>query len=361
MSPPECLLLYPGKTMPVKLLPPDPEQVRMSFGEHLEELRWRLVKAVAAIGIGIAIAFLFQEQVTAFFVAPFRMAARWQGVPQYLLALHPTEVFMVVLKLCALVGVIISSPYAFYQIWAFIAAGLYPRERKTVTRMVPASVGLFVAGVAFLFYLVLPVALQVLMAMNNWIPAPNTKPSWLVSKLMGDRAAVVAPSTQPSLPHFPVLAEDPADPAPGTVWINRNDMALKVATGKDQVFVSDLRRNDAGMVQSQFDLDQYVSFVVGLGFAFGLGFQVPLVVLLLARIGIVSSSQMAGARRIVILIVFVAAAIITPTPDIYNMTLLALPMILLFEVGLMLVRRSEKKHPPLRETFFGGNGDGMAD
>lgn len=343
--------------MPVKILPSDPEQVRMTFGEHLEELRWRLIKAVAAVAIGVAIAFLFQEQITSFFVAPYRMAASWQGVPPYLIALHPTEVFMVVLKICALVGVIISSPYAFYQVWAFVAAGLYPRERGMVTRMVPASVVLFVMGVAFLFYLVLPVALRVLMAMNNWVPMPDAQPNWVVRKLMGDRTAIVAPSTQGSLPKFPLVLEDPTDAAPGTVWINQNDLALKVALGKGQILVSDLRFKDAGMVQSQFDLDQYVSFVVGLAFAFGLGFQVPLVVLLLARIGIVSSKQMAGARRLVILIVFIAAAIITPTPDIYNMTLLAVPMILLFEVGLILARRSEKKHPPLRASIFDGDGD----
>lgn len=339
--------------MPLTLLPSDPEQVRMTFGEHLEELRWRLIKALLAVAVGVGIAFLFQEQVTAFFVAPYRMAARFQGGPQYLIALHPTEVFMVVMKLCALVGVIISSPYAFYQIWAFVAAGLYPRERKTVTRMVPASVGLFVAGVAFLFYLVLPVALRVLMAMNGWIQVPDAQPNWLVNKLMGGRTVVVAPATQHVLPQLPIVTKDPVDPPPGTAWVNQNDMTMKVALDKDQVLVSDLRPKDAGMVQSQFDLDQYVSFVVGLGFAFGLGFQVPLVVLLLSRIGIVSARQMAGARRVVILVVFIAAAIITPTPDIYNMTLLAVPMILLFEIGLLLARRSEQANRPLRETWFG--------
>lgn len=343
--------------MSLKVLSDDPEQVRMSFGDHLEELRWRLLKAIAAVAIGVVIAFLVQEQITSFFVAPYRMAARWQGVPSYLIALHPTEVFMVVLKLCALVGVMISSPYAFYQVWAFVAAGLYPRERSMVTRMVPASVVLFIAGVAFMFYVVLPVALRVLMAMNSWVPMPDTQPNWFVRQLMGDRAAVVAPTTQPQLPKFPLVLEDPADPPPGTIWINENDRALKVALGKGQILVSDLRSMDAGMVQSQFDIDQYVSFVVGLAFAFGLGFQVPLVVLLLSRIGIVSASQMAGARRVVILVVFIAAAIITPAPDVWNLTLLAVPMVLLFEIGLLLARRSEKKHPPLTDRFFGGDSE----
>jgi sec-independent protein translocase protein TatC len=339
--------------MPLKVLPSDPEQVRMTFGEHLEELRWRLMKALAAVAVGIAIAFVFSDPVVAFFVEPYLVAARWQGSPQFLVALHPTEVFMVVMKLCALVGVILSSPYAFYQVWAFVAAGLYPRERRTVTRMVPASVGLFLTGVAFLFYVVLPVALRVLMAMNTWVPMPEGKPNWLVSMLMGPKVTATAPSTQPQISRIPVLAEDPIKPSPGTWWVNQTQLRLKVAIDKDQTVVSDLHVSDAGLVQSQFDVEQYVSFVVGLAFAFGLGFQVPLVVLLLSRIGIVSARQMAGARRVVILVVFIAAAVITPTPDIWNMTLLAVPMILLFEVGLVLARRSEKKHPPLRESLFG--------
>lgn len=336
--------------MSPKVLPSDPEQVRMAFGDHLEELRWRLIKALAAIVIGVCLAAVFSSPITTFFTAPYKMAAFAEGTSYPLVARHPTEVFMVVTKLCVLVGVLISSPYAFYQIWAFVAAGLYPRERATVMRMVPASVILFAVGVAFLFYVVLPVTLRVLMSMNSWVPMPDVQPP-----------VAVAPATQAVLPRIPVLAIDPVDAPVGSMWVNQNDLRLKVVLENQQIFVSDLHIKDAGMVQSQFDLDQYVSFVTGLAFAFGLGFQVPLVVMLLSRIGIVSARRMAKARRIVVLVVFVSAAIVTPTPDIYNMTLLAVPMLLLFEVGLLLARRGEKMNPPLRNTIFDIDDDEDAD
>ncbi len=349
--------------MPVKQLPAEPELVRMTFGEHLEELRWRLIKAVAAVVIGVAAAFLFREWITTFFVQPYLIAARWHGAEQYLVAREPTEVFMVVLKLCLLVGVLISSPYAFYQIWAFVASGLYPRERRLVSRMVPYSVGLFALGVAFLFYIVLPLALRVLLSMNAWVPTPNlNEPNWLVGKLLGQRAGVMAPTSQPApavdFPKVPILDADPVNPPPNSIWVNQNEGRLKVNLGSGQVLVSDLRIKGRAMVESRFDIGRYVSFVTTLAFGFGIGFQVPLVVVLLARIGIVSAAQMASARRFIILGTVIAAAVLTPTPDLYNQMLLAIPMILLFEIGLLVARMSEKKYGSLRE---GGEdlGDGL--
>jgi sec-independent protein translocase protein TatC len=336
--------------MPVEVLKSDPEQVRMTFGEHLEELRWRLLKAVVAVAIGFALSFYFRDTIMAFFVRPYLLAARWEGAPQYLIALHPTEVFMTVLKLCALVGILLSSPYAFYQIWAFVAAGLYPRERSIVTSMVPYSVGLFAAGVAFLFYIVLPIALRVLLSMNNWVPTPTAEPGGLVTLLMGERSGMVAPTTQPEFPKVPILDADPANPPPSAIWINQNEGRLKIALDADKILVSDLRLTDASMVESRFDLGQYVSFATGLAFGFGLGFQVPLVVLLLSRIGIVSAARMARSRKFVIIGAFIAGAVLTPTPDIYNQLLLAIPMLLLFEVGLIVARFSEKRHAPLRQA-----------
>jgi sec-independent protein translocase protein TatC len=336
--------------MAADFLPSDPEQVRMTFGEHLEELRWRLIKAVSAIAIGFALAFYFRDAIMAFFVRPYLLAARWEGASQYLIALHPTEVFMTVLKLCALVGILISSPYAFYQIWAFVASGLYPRERSMVTRMVPYSVGLFALGVAFLFYIVLPIALRVLLSMNDWVPTPKGEPNALVSLLMGERTGMAAPTTQPQFPRVPILDADPVSPPASAIWINQNEGKLKIALDAKKILVSDLRVTDASMVESRFDLGEYVSFATGLAFGFGLGFQVPLVVLLLSRIGILSAAQMAGSRKFVILGAFVVGAILTPTPDIYNQLLLTIPMILLFEVGLVAARFSEKRHAPLRQA-----------
>ncbi len=331
----------------------------MTFGEHLEELRWRLFKAILSIAIGFAAAFYFRDTIMAFFVRPYLLAARWEGASQYLIALHPTEVFMVVLKICALVGVIVASPYAFYQIWAFVATGLYPRERSLVTRMVPFSVALFAIGVAFLFYIVLPIALRVLLSMNSWVPIPNAQPNRVVSLLMGPRAAITTASTQPQadFPKVPILDEDPANPPPMAFWINQNEAKLKIALDAKRILVSDLHLTDASMVESRFALSEYVSFATGLAFGFGIGFQVPLVVVLLSRIGIVSAAQMAAARKFVILGAVVAGACLTPTPDMYNQMLLTVPMIVLFEIGLVIARFTEKRYAPLRQARQDNNGD----
>jgi sec-independent protein translocase protein TatC len=333
-------------------LPSDPEEVRMTLGEHLEDLRWRLFRAIGAIAIGMLVAFLFSDQIMKIFVQPYLIAARWQGESEYLQALEPAEVVIVILKMSLLVGILISSPYAFYQIWAFVAAGLYPRERRVVTRMVPASVGLFAAGVLFLFYIVLPLALRFLLAANSWVPMPSGQPNSVVKLLLGSREGVVAASTQPvaQFPEIPVLDEDPVNPRPRTVWVNQQEAKLKIFLGKEQTLVSDLHVQNRAMVESHFNLSGYVSFVTGMSLAFGLTFQVPLVVMLLSRVGIVSAAQMGKARRGIILAVLVLAAILSPSPDVYNQLLVAVPMLLLFEIGLFLAGRAEKRNAALSEN-----------
>ena len=286
--------------MPVEVLPSDPEQVRMTFGEHLEELRWRLVKAVGSVAIGFALRLLLPRHDHGLLRPPVP-AGRPLGRPsQYLIALHPTEVFMIVLKICALVGILLSSPYAFYQIWAFVAAGLYPRERSLVTGMVPYSVGLFRCGRG-LPVLHRPAGGPAGPAEHEQLGAHCRRPSptGIVSLLMGERVGHGrTPTTQPEFPKVPILDADPASPPPSAIWINQNEGKLKIALDAKKILVSDLHLTDASMVESRFDLGEYVSFATGLAFGFGLGFQVPLVVLLLSRIGIVSAAQMAAVPQV---------------------------------------------------------------
>lgn len=266
---------------------------------------------------------------------------------------------IVILKMSLLVGVLISSPYAFHQIWAFVAAGLYPRERRIVTRMVPASVGLFAAGVVFLFYIVLPIALKFLLAANSWVPMPSGEPNGVVRLLLGKREGVVAVQSQPAVqfPEIPILDADPAEPKPRTAWVNQHEGKLKIALDRDQVLVSDLHVKDRSIVQSHFNLSDYVSFVTGMALAFGLTFQVPLVVMLLSRIGVAPAAKMAKARRIIILVVLVLAALLAPSPDIYSQLLVAVPMLVLFELGLVLARIAERRAALAERAAAATSGD----
>jgi Tat protein translocase TatC len=345
-----------GTRMSSKAFPSDPEQVRMTFGEHLEELRWRLFRAIAAILAGMLLAFIFSDQIMKVFMQPYLIAARWQGESEYLQALSPAEVVIVVLKLSLVIGILVSSPYAFYQIWAFIAAGLYPRERRVVTRMVPASVCLFAAGVMFLFYIVLPLALRFLLAANSWVPMPSGQPNPFVKLLLGRKEGAVALASQPSvqLPQIPVLDADPVDPKPNSAWVNQQESKLKIFLGHGQMLVSDLHARNRPMVEAHFNLSGYVSFVTGMSLAFGMIFQVPLVVFLMSRTGIVSAAQMARARKIIILVVVILAAFLAPSPDVYSQLLVAIPMLLLFEIGLLFARLSERRRAAVQDDAGGG-------
>jgi Tat protein translocase TatC len=345
-----------GTRMSSKAFPSDPEQVRMTFGEHLEELRWRLFRAIAAILAGMLLAFIFSDQIMKVFMQPYLIAARWQGESEYLQALSPAEVVIVVLKLSLVIGILVSSPYAFYQIWAFIAAGLYPRERRVVTRMVPASVCLFAAGVMFLFYIVLPLALRFLLAANSWVPMPSGQPNPFVKLLLGRKEGAVALTSQPSvqLPQIPVLDADPVDPKPNSAWVNQQESKLKIFLGQGQMLVSDLHARNRPMVEAHFNLSGYVSFVTGMSLAFGMIFQVPLVVFLMSRTGIVSAAQMARARKIIILVVVILAAFLAPSPDVYSQLLVAIPMLLLFEIGLLFARLSERRRAAVQDDAGGG-------
>lgn len=176
-------------------------------------------------------------------------------------------------------SLVLASPWVFYQIYSFIAVGLYAHERRFVHLTIPFSVGLFLLGVAVCYFLVFPNMLSFFLATNRWMD--------------------IEPETR---------------------------------------------------------LSEWVGFAVILMLIFGAAFQMPLLMLMLERVGIVSHEQLAGQRRYAIFIIFVAAAIITPGGDPVTLGLLGGPMYLLFELGLFLMRYFERRNPftvadPLDELF----------
>src|SRR5205807_2007567 len=170
---------YPGAAMPRADHYPDPEdyfaETRMSFGDHIEDLRTHLIRAIAGFVIGMIIAFSFGMWVFHFITAPVEWefalheAQRVVGRPPLLSTLNVMEGFMVYIKVCAFTGLVISSPWVFWQIWAFIAAGLYPHEKKYVHKYLPISLGLFLAGVLLCEFMVIPKAIQALLWFNEWL------------------------------------------------------------------------------------------------------------------------------------------------------------------------------------------------
>ncbi|HWG46379.1 MAG TPA: twin-arginine translocase subunit TatC [Gemmataceae bacterium] len=188
-------------------------------------------------------------------------ATRIVGDFDSMATLNVMEAFMVWFKVCMVCGFILGSPWIFWQIWMFVAAGLYPNEKKLVHVYLPVSLGLFLAGVLLCEFLVIPRAIEALLWFNEWL---GLKP--------------------------------------------------------------DLR------------LNEWLSFAIFMPLVFGLSFQTPLVMLFAARLGVVNADTFRNKRRYAWMGLAVFTAIITPTPDALTMMFLLVPMCLLFELGIWLIK-----------------------
>jgi sec-independent protein translocase protein TatC len=183
--------------------------------------------------------------------------------------LNVQEAFVVYIKVCLVTGFVLASPWVFYQIWSFIAAGLYPHEKRYVNVFLPFSLGLFLLGVAVCEFLVMPKAVEALLWFNEW------------------------------------LGLEP-----------------------------DLR------------LNEWLGFAIWMPVVFGLSFQTPLVMLFLERVGTLTVDSFRGKRRVVWFLMAVFAAVITPSTDAFSMLFLWVPMCLLYELGIGLILLSPRQ-PPL--------------
>jgi sec-independent protein translocase protein TatC len=318
--------------------------VTMSFGDHLEELRVRLILALLGLVVGIIITFIppffigrqvmvkmeepASEALRKFydddaerrmakakaaqelapvmryqldadeFVAQLRqlapeakfpdpdsmkgktfelsMKARQEDLIKSIrggesqknavVTLAPLEGITILLMVCTIAGLVLVSPWVFYQVWAFVAAGLYRHERHYVMKFLPVSLGLFLAGVILCFFGVLPVTLRFLLEINVWLD-----------------------------------------------------------------------------IEPTLRLSEWMSFATILPLVFGICFQTPLVMLFLERIGILTADDFRAKRKYAILIMVAVAAILTPGPDVFSQCMLAVPMIGLYELGILLMGKSKAK------------------
>ena len=228
------------------------------FVQHLMELRDRLVKAIIAIAIAAAILFFFPGPGALYdFLAAPLVAHLPKGAT--LIATSVISPFMVPLKILLMSAFLLALPFVLWQIWAFVAPGLYSHEKKLVLPLVVSSTILFFVGVAFSYYFVF-----------------------------------------------------------GTVFSTIQKFAPQSVTAAP-------------------DIEAYLSFVLTMFLAFGMAFEVPIAVVVLARLGVVSIEQLKSFRGYFIVLAFVIAAIVTP-PDVVSQLALAIPMCLLYEVGIWAAR-----------------------
>jgi sec-independent protein translocase protein TatC len=228
-----------------------------SFLSHLFELRDRVIKAGLAIIVVFACLVYWAPDIFHLFAQPLLSALPAGGK---MIVTDVTGSFFVPMKVTMLVAFIIALPVVMYQLWAFIAPGLYLHERKLILPLVVSSYTLFIIGMAFAYFLVFPTVFKFMASYN----AP---------------------------------------------------LGAEMST----------------------DIDNYLSFAMTTFLAFGITFEVPVVVVVLVRMGIVPLSKLREIRPYVIVGAFVISAVVTP-PDVLSQLLLAVPMTLLYELGLLVAR-----------------------
>ena len=314
----------------------------MSFGDHLEELRIRVIYALLGVGLTTVVALAFAKHILVFLFQPLLVVQHNAGLRPELQALSPPAAFGAYLKIGFLSGLIVAMPWVLWQCWQFVASGLHLRERRFVRLFAPATVVLFTLGVVFLYYVALPMVLMFFVTFNRAFNLPELSPTGIERLLLPKQEPVQPVTLEGGQPKLPVLAEDPSHPQDGEVWINSTVRALMFKTSRGLMYVPLELWESRSPVHSQFAIDFYVSFVLVLALAFGLAFELPVAVFFLALTGIVTTAMMARARRYVLLIVVVLAAVMTP-PDVVSQMLLAIPMYVLFELGLLAARIPERQ------------------
>lgn len=247
--------------------------LRMSFMEHLDELRMRIIRSLIGAGAAFLLCIIFAIPIWDFVQAPLKTAIS-QIPGGEIIAIDPMEQFQIIWMWSPLVvSIFLAAPWVIYQVWAFVAPGLYPRERRWAAPFIIVTAGLFVAGGAFAYFVAFRYALAFL-------------------------------------------------------------LSIGAATG----------------VAPKISIDRYFGQFVNVILGVSLVFELPVVVFFLTLLRIVTPAFLMRNARYAVLIIIVLAAIVTPTPDVVNMTLFVVPMLLLYFLGvfasyLLVLHREGQKFP----------------
>jgi sec-independent protein translocase protein TatC len=257
----------------------DSGMLRMSFFDHLEELRARILWALAGFGVAFLVGLVFASQLWDLVQAPGQAAFKAIGRGEFI-AIDPMEQFSIIWMWSPLVAsLFIASPWVIYQVWAFIAPGLYPKERRWAVPFVLCTAGLFITGGLFAYFVAFRFALTFLFDIGGPVGV------------------------------LPLIS-----------------------------------------------IDQYFDLFVDVMLGISLVFELPVLIFFLTLIRVASPAFLLRHSRYAILAIVILAAIITPTPDVFNLTLFAVPMILLYFMGVfasyLLVMRRENRRFPWRIFLY---------
>ena len=298
----------------------------MSFGEHLEDLRRRLILSLVGLIPLFLLGMYFGKTLLEVLMRPALAAMKRAGQPPAMQVTSFLEAFGAYFKLALVLTIVLGAPWMIYQLWLFVSPGLRSAERRFAYLLAPLSLVLSVLGVAFLYFAMLPLMLYFLVGFSASI-APTQVPT-----------ADLPPGVV--LPQAPVLAADPPAPGIGEYWINSDlrewRACIGIVDGKPKI-VSVPLSTSATMVQ-QYKVSEYMSLMYGMLLAFALGFQAPVVVLLLGWVGLVDAALLRKYRKHAIFVCAFLAAVLTPTGDPISLAAMTVPLVILYELGIILLR-----------------------
>lgn len=234
------------------------EEKRMPLFQHLEELRSRLLICGLTIGVGFVVCYFFKERLFDLFIQPW-IRALPPGQTYKLIYTAPHEAFLVYMEVSFIAGTILAAPIILWQIWRFIAPGLYDNEKKYILPIILCSSLFFASGVLFGYFVVIPVAFKFF-------------------------ASFASPYITPML-----------------------------------------------------RISQYLSFADKMLLCFGIVFELPVFAFFLAKMGVLSADFLKRKRKWAIVLIFIGAAVLTPSPDVVSQLLMALPLLVLYEASVWIV------------------------
>lgn len=305
---------------------PTKDPTVMPLGDHLEDLRRRVMLAALGVLPILGVGLYYGKTILTFLVQPLAKSLKYEDPAALLQVTSVFEGFNTWFKIGLMVTLVFGAPWILYQLWRFVSPGLYNRERRFVVVLAPLSVILMVLGMAFLYYAVLPAALEFFVHFNK--------------TLVPRQQALTAPLPEGvTLPSMPVLAADPPDPSAGEMWVNGSTNQLRVAVSVragEKPGVWSLPLVGDSMVAQHYKISEYLSTVLSFAIAFALAFQTPVVVLLLGWAGIVKPEVMRKHRKHAFVACAVIGAVCAP-PDMFSMIALMIPLYILYEFGLVLL------------------------
>ncbi len=233
---------------------------KVTIEQHLDELRGCILKSLVCFVLCAIVVSARVQSIISFFAKPVGT----------LVFITPQEAFVANVKMALFIGLIISTPFILYQAWKFISSGLLPVEKRYAYIFGPISLILFVLGISFGYFVIVPISMNFLLGFSTDVISP------------------------------------------------------------------------------MITIDKYISFIFTLSFSFALFFQLPVVLIFLTKIGVITPNQLGKRRREAIVLIFIIAAIVTP-PDMVTQILMAVPLVLLYEIGIIFSKAAYKKKKTIKQ------------